>query len=89
MGVHHILDNGKAQPGAGDVPGLRVLDPIELIKNLGKFLRRDAHPCIRYLNLHLAAEALCRDVDLPAFRRIVDGVGNEVAQDLFHSLGIC
>ncbi len=38
VGFHNAFDDGKAQAGAVDVPGVLVFDPVEPVKDMLEFV---------------------------------------------------
>src|SRR5207302_5437690 len=81
----------QAQAGAADLARVRRLDLLELVEDALRVLGRDRDAVVPDREAdeaarHLGAEDV--DLDAPAFGRELDGVGQEVVDDLGEAVGI-
>src|SRR6266550_5308995 len=72
----------EAQTGASDPPGHVRVEPVELLEDPALLRGWDAEPLIGDGEAHVLAGSLKADVDVPARRRILDGIVEEVGHDL-------
>ena len=65
------------------------VDLDEWVKDALEVCRSDPDARVTDPDAHRFRVTLARDVDLSALRRELDGVRDEIEQDLLQSLGIC
>ena len=74
----HQLDQlfGHYQPDAGAFDGATLLpEPIELLKKLGHFIRREAGPTVLYADAKPVWRSLATHFDRATLAIIFDGIG--------------
>ena len=54
--------------------------PIKSVKDTLAFLRRNSGPIIDYLDVGQASIQSVTDVDTPAFRNVMKGIGNQISE---------
>ena len=81
MGLGQPPAEGQAEAGPG-LAGLQVPNLPELLEHVLEIVRRDAHPGVAYRNARLITGPAPLDDDPAAFGRELDGVGEQVVDDL-------
>ncbi len=88
MEIDDMLDNGKTETGPAGVSAPCLIDPVEPFKDTAHFFRRDADAVIFDDQIRAVRSLLDGDLDLAAFRRVVDRIGDEIQDDLFDAVHV-
>ena len=76
---HDAFDQRKAQSESSRSGGSRGFNAIEAIEHVRDVFRRDPTAGVRHLNTERIAVAGCLHRCVPSWRRVIDGVLNQVA----------
>src|SRR5688572_1704193 len=82
MKFDEFLDDSQAEAKATVFAARRRIDLCKTIKNLWKVFLRDSCAVIGDDNVHVGMVTLQRQMYAAAFRRELDGIGNQVPDDL-------
>src|SRR5262245_40229123 len=87
MQLHKLLDQSQADPRAFMSPPLRAGHAMEALEQLGQLVGRDAGASVADDELERSAGVAQPDFDL-ALERELEGIGNEIEDNLFPHLAI-
>ena len=82
MGDHHLFCDGQSQASSAQVPCPGFIDPVESFEYLLQFIFRNAHAFILDADFNKAFPFLQPECQLPAFRRVLNGIGYRIIQYL-------
>src|SRR5262249_61362705 len=87
MQFHKRAPNRKPQPEAAMRTPRVAFELAESVEDKGEKLRLDPRAGVAHRDRNVRALAFKTDSDLPSSRRELDGVGQEVPDDLLQAVG--
>ena len=89
MHIDDIFYDGKSQSGSPGVGRAGLLDPVELVKDQRKLLRRDHIAVVGDRNLNGVRRSHYLNRDPLTLRAIFDGVAYEVIEQAGQQVAVC
>ena len=78
MGSTDCFDNGETESGSAAGAGAGLIGTIESFEHMGQSLSRDAEAVVGDFEHRTVSLAANTDLDHPTYRRVLDGVVDEV-----------
>ncbi len=88
MSLNDALTDSQPQTGPSHALNDLVLNTIKALKNPLQFLWRDAYSLVADPDEELPLVPTALDGDGPSFRRVLDGIAQEITQHLFNAFGL-
>src|SRR5512134_698058 len=88
VGLDDVLHDGEPQPGPPGVAGTLLVDAVETLEDPAEVLRGDADPVVLDAEADPASPRRGADADRPAAAVVLDGVVDEVHQDLLEPVPV-
>lgn len=88
MSFDDVLGDGQAEAGAANFTRASGIDAIESLENARLIILRDADSRVRHCKDYKLTTGCCADFDTPARSRVLDGIVEQISQDLAKQAGV-
>jgi hypothetical protein len=85
MGLHDGFGNGQSQAGAAFIPVAGRINPVKALKDAVDILAFDTRTAVLDRKFDAILNFLSRQVYLPALRGVMQGVIEDICQNLGHA----